>query len=182
MAESDIIIRGLRIHQGRMKCGRMSSQHNRTASAVQTEGTQSWVANYSAAGPNSVKTATVVEAGGEEEATRESETGTAFSEDTEPETKFKYPKRLCKIKWPKANIQDEHLSGVLQHTLRGMAERKIAIMENIIYEECRERFEEYTVEKFSESTEREKYQVAHIRQTSSEEKVEEIPTRRKGRS
>lgn len=60
--------KGLRIHQGKMKCGRTPDQHDRTASAGQTEETQSQVTNHSAAGPSNAERATSVEVGEEMEA------------------------------------------------------------------------------------------------------------------
>ncbi len=143
-------LRGLRIHQGRMKCGRTPNQHNRTASAGQTEGTQSLVANHSAAGPDSAERATSANEGEEKEASLESEMCTVPSQVTQPGIQHKHPERCSKIKWPKVNMQeawcrlDEYLSGVLQYALRGTVERKLTLMGNIIYEECRERFGECT--------------------------------------
>ncbi len=137
-------LRGLRIHQERMKCGKMPKQHNRTALAGQTEGTQSLVANHRL---DSAERATSADEG-EEEASRESEMRTVPSQVTQPGSQRKHLERCIKVKWPKANMQevwcrlDEHLSGVLQHSLRGTVEHKLTLMGNIIYEECRERFGE----------------------------------------
>ncbi len=75
---------------------------------------------------------------------------TVPSQVTEPGIKRKHPERRIKIKWPKVNMQevwcrlDEHRSGVLQHSLQGTVERKLTLMGNIIYEECRERFGQCT--------------------------------------
>ncbi len=124
-------------------------QHNRTASAGQTKGTQSLVANHSAAGPDSAERATSADEG-EEEASRENEMRTVPSQVTQTGSQCKHPERRTKIKWPKASMQevwcrlDEHLSGVLQHSLQGTVEHKLTLMGNIIYEECRERFGECT--------------------------------------
>ncbi len=141
---------GLRIHQRRMKCGRMPNQHNHTALAGQTEGTQSLVANHSAAGPGSAEKATSADEGEEKEASLESEMRTLPSQVTQPGIQRKHPERHIKIKWLKENMQevwcrlDEHLSGMPQHSLRGTVERKLTLMGNLIYEECRERFRECT--------------------------------------
>lgn len=84
------------------------------------------------------------------EATLESEMRTVPSLVTQPGIQRKNPEMRIKIKWPRANMQevwcrlDEDLSGVLQHSLQGTVERKLNMMGNIIYEECRERFGEHT--------------------------------------
>ncbi len=79
-------LRGLQIHQGRMNCGRTPNQHNHTASAGQTEGTQSLVANHSAAGPDSAERATSANEGEEKEASLESEMRTVTSHTTRNST------------------------------------------------------------------------------------------------
>ncbi len=142
-------LRGLRIHQGRMKCGKTPNQHNRTASAGQTEGTQSLVANHSAAGPDSAERATSADEG-EEEASRESEMRTVPSQVTQPGSHASIQKgaprssgqrQVCKRFGAGLMITSVECC---KHSLRGTVERKLTLMGNIIYEECRERFGECT--------------------------------------
>ncbi len=64
---------------------------------------------------------------------------------------LKNPLRRNKIKWPKANEVeewrklDEHLSGLLQKTLRGSVVAKLNLFGEILYEECRNRYGEVTI-------------------------------------
>ena len=147
--------KGLRIHQGRMKCGRTPDQHDRTAPAGQTEETQSQVTNHSAAGPSNAERETSEDAGEELEAAPESDVHAVPPRVTQPEGLRKHPERRKKIKWPKGKNQeewrrlDDHLKGVLEHSLRGTVERKLTLLSNIIYEECRERFGECATKRAS---------------------------------
>uniref|UniRef100_A0A3B1JJ67 Reverse transcriptase domain-containing protein n=1 Tax=Astyanax mexicanus TaxID=7994 RepID=A0A3B1JJ67_ASTMX len=143
-------LRGLHIHQGKMKCGRIANQHDRAAAAGQTAGTGSQVSNHSAAGPSSAEQATSAEVLESREATPESTFQAAPPPlgVAQPASQRKQLGRRNKIKWPKSKSQeewrslDDHLSVVLEHSLRGTVEHKLASLSNIIYEECRERFGE----------------------------------------
>ena len=116
--------KGLRIHQGKMKCGRNPEQHDRTASAGQTEEAQSQVENHSAAGPSNVERAASVDAGEEMEmAAPERDVQAAAPRVAQTESLRKHPERRRKLKWPKAKDQeewqklDDHLKAVLEHSL-----------------------------------------------------------------
>lgn len=141
--------RGLRIHQGKMKCLRQVDQQHRTAQeAGQTTGSRSQECNHSAAGPSGAESPEVVERNPMMEKVP------CDHEDTSPPEAHlikpvtKQPGRREKIKWPKANDRvawqrlDADVSQLLELALRGSIESKLNIMGDIIFEVCRERFGE----------------------------------------
>ncbi len=150
--------RGLRIHQGKKKCQVGGQQQHCSATAGQTRGAQSQVANHSAEGSNVAEGRQVEDTGGSLVDTYSSEGGTGEntlrkSTSTNPSnqepgqrTERKEPWRRQLVKWPKANKVavwqqlDEDLSFILEHSLRGQVETKLNCIGDILYEECRNRF------------------------------------------
>ncbi len=155
--EKTTTLRGLHIHMGKKKCGGGSLLQPCTAPvwAGQTNGIQGRVDNHSANGPN------VAEA--EQEERKEEEERDADepqevnsvaplrTESNQRARNLKNPLRRNKIKWPKANEAeewrklDEHLSGLLQKTLRGSVVAKLNMFGEIPYEECSNRYGEVTI-------------------------------------
>ncbi|KAJ8394721.1 hypothetical protein AAFF_G00043210 [Aldrovandia affinis] len=144
--------RGLRIHQGRARCGGKGQQQPCTAVSSQTRGTQSQVENHSADGP-------IVAEGGqtaeEQGPMVESNPLGAHQGDalisppsTEPNQRVerREPGRRNKIKLPKANEAeawrklDTDSSKVLQQSLHGSMEAKLNLLGEILYQECKDRF------------------------------------------
>lgn len=139
--------RGLRIHQ----------QHC-SATAGQTRGAQSQVANYSAEGSNVAEGRQVEDIGESLVDTYSSEGGTGENTLRKPSslnpsnqepgqrTERKEPGRRQIVKWPKTNEVavwqqlDEDLSFILEQSLRGQVETKLNRIGDIMYEECRSRF------------------------------------------
>ncbi len=150
--------RGLRIHQGKKKCQVRGQQQHCSATAGQTRGAQSQVANHSAEGSNVGEGRQVEDTGGSLVDTYSSEGGTGEntlrkSTSTNPSnqepgqrTERKEPGRRQLVKWPKANKVavwqqlDEDLSFILEQSLRGQVETKLNCIGDILYEECRNRF------------------------------------------
>ncbi len=75
------------------------------------------------------------------------------TESSQRARNLKNPLRRNKIKWPKANEVedwrklDELLSGLLQKALRGSVLDKLNLFGEILYEECRNKYGEVTLEK-----------------------------------
>ena len=146
--------RGLRIHQGRKRCGEVGKQQECTATAGETLGTQSQVANHRAEESNAAE-------GRQEEDTGMALVDTNASESAEDtprtprnpnnqersqRTERKEPGRRQLVKWPKANEVeiwqklDKDLSLTLDHSLRGQVETKLNVIGDILYDECVSRF------------------------------------------
>lgn len=140
--------RGLRIHQGKMKCGRQTDQQPRSVQAGQTTGTQSREHNQRAAGPNGAEMSEAVKGNPlrDQPPSKNEDTSPPQVPPTKPTAK--QPGRREKIKWPKACDRvawqklDADLSQLLELALRGSVKNKINIFGEIIFEECRERFGE----------------------------------------
>ncbi|XP_063049927.1 NACHT, LRR and PYD domains-containing protein 3-like [Engraulis encrasicolus] len=144
--------RGVRIHQGRAKCGQKGQQQPCTATAGETRGTKSQDKNHSANGPNI--------AGGmrvsEEEVplvenvpSREHEDPVlTTSHRTEPNAESRKPARRNKIKWPKSSeaeawrALDADLIKTLEGSLHGGVETKLNLIGDFIYQTCKDRFGE----------------------------------------
>lgn len=99
--------RGLRIHQGKQKCGQKGQQQPCTALAGETSGTESQVENHRADGPNVAEGKDVTEEEGplvEGEPPREYQDPVATkSQRTETKAETKKPTIRGKLKWPKAS-------------------------------------------------------------------------------
>ncbi len=107
--------RGLRIHQGKKKCQVGGQQQHCSATAGQTRGAQSQVANHSAEGSNVAEGRQVEDTGGSLVDAYSSECGTGEntlrkSTSTNPSnqepgqrTERKEPGQRQLVKWPKAN-------------------------------------------------------------------------------
>ncbi|KAG1932793.1 hypothetical protein F2P79_020826 [Pimephales promelas] len=143
--------RGLRIHQGKAKCGQKGQQQPCTASAGETRRTKSQGKNHRAEGPNVAKGMRVTEEGPlvEAEPLREHEGPVPNMPDrTEPNEETKEPARRSKLKWPKSNEAvawrklDFDLIKTLEGSLRGGAEAKLNTIGDIIYQTCKDRFGE----------------------------------------
>lgn len=154
--------RGLRIHQGRKKCEGGGQQQLCTATAGQTRGAQSQVANHSAEVSMVAEGRQVEDTEGPMVNTFSVEGGTGENTPRTPKDRIlstnpsnqqpgqraerKDPGRKQPIKWPKANEVavwqqlDKDLSIILEHALRGKVETKLNCIGDILYEECRGRF------------------------------------------
>lgn len=144
--------RGLRIHQGKVKCGQRGQQRPCTAAAGETRGTRSQVGNHSANGPNVADSID----GTEEESPsvealppREHQHPIpTTSHRTEPQAEAKKAARRNKLKWPKANeaeawrTLDTDLIKILEERLHGGVEAKLNLFGDIIYQTCKDRFGE----------------------------------------
>lgn len=144
--------RGLRIHQGKTKCGQNGYQQPCTAEAGETRGTRRQVANHSANGPN-VAVRIEGKEGCDPLLEKEPPTGyqdpvLATSQRTELQAVTKTPTRRSKLKWPKANeaeawqTLDTELSKTLEEKLHGCAKEKLNLFGDILYQSCQERFGE----------------------------------------
>ena len=148
--------RGLRVHQGRKKCVERGHQQHCTATAGQTRGTQSPVANHSAEGSTVAEDRPVEETGGPlvdinapgsgaDEDTHETQSNPNSQEQSQRRER-KEPGRRQLVKWPKAKEVavwqklDEDLSRILEHSLHGQVEAKLNRIGDILYEECIGRF------------------------------------------
>ena len=146
--------RGLRIHQGKARCGGKGHKQPCAAASGQTRGTESRVENHSADGPNVAEGREVEEEEGplvEDEPPCEHQAEKPTSPlRTEPSRKAegKEPARRSKIKWPKANMVEEwhkldvDLVRILEGSLRGGAESKLNQFGDILYQESKGRFGE----------------------------------------
>ncbi|KAK0156469.1 hypothetical protein N1851_000237 [Merluccius polli] len=144
--------RGLRIHQGKSKCGQKGQQRPCTATAGETRGTKSQGKNHRAEGPNVAEGTRVTEEEGplvEAEPPREHEYPVlTTSHRTEPNAETKKPARRSKLKWPKSNeaepwrTLDTDLIKTLEGALRGGAQSKLNLIGDIIYQTCKDRFGE----------------------------------------
>ena len=150
--EKETTYRGLRIHQGKAKCGQRGQQQPCTAAAGETRETRSQVENHSANGPNVAESTDVTE---EESPSVEADPPREHqhpipttSHRTEPKAETKKPARRNKLKWPKANeaeawrTLDTDLIKVLQERLHGGVEAKLNLFGDIIYQTCKDRFGE----------------------------------------
>lgn len=98
---------GLRIHQGKRKCGQKDQQQPCTAVAGETRGTESQVENHRADGPNVAEGKDGTEEEGplvEGEPLSEYQDPVATnSHRTEPKAEKQRPTRRDKLKWPKSS-------------------------------------------------------------------------------
>ncbi|KAG1929052.1 hypothetical protein F2P79_023149 [Pimephales promelas] len=155
--EKETTFRGLRIHQGKKKCQAGGQQQHCSATAGQTRGTQSQVANHSAEGSNVAEGRQVEDTGEPLVDTYSSEGGAQNilrkpsllnPSNQEPglRPERSEPGRRQLVKWPKANEVavwqqlDEDLCLILEQSLRGQVETKLNRFGVILYEECRSRF------------------------------------------
>lgn len=146
--------RGVRIHQGKRKCGQKGQQQPCTALAGETRRTESQVKNHRADGPNFAKGKDVTEEEGplvEGEPPREYQDPVATkSHRTEQKAEAKEPTRRGKLKWPKASeteawrTLDTDLFKRLEGSLRGGVESKLNQIGDILYQACKNRFGEVT--------------------------------------
>ncbi|XP_038130124.1 uncharacterized protein LOC119776004 [Cyprinodon tularosa] len=144
--------RGVRIHQGKAKCGQNGQQQPCTATAGETRGTKSQGKNHRANGPNVAEGRRMTGEEGplvENESPREHEDQVLTTPDrTEPIAETKKPARKNKIKWPKSSeaeawrALDTYLIKTLQESLQGGAEAKLNRIGDIIYQTCKDRFGE----------------------------------------
>ncbi|RXN25308.1 olfactory receptor 6N2-like protein [Labeo rohita] len=142
-------IRGLRIHQGKIKCGGNIPQQTCTATADKTRGTESQGEDHSATGP--------IDAGGSQAKEKEGpveeedlqcghrEDSSSCPEMIEPRnTEEQAPTRRSRIQWPKTSEvsvwQKLDLSEVLQRSLQGSVESKLNMFGDILYQKCKDRF------------------------------------------
>lgn len=144
--------RGIRIHQGKARCGQKGQQQPCTATADKTRGTKGQGENHSANGPNVADGVRVTEEEGplvENEPQREHEDPVLTTPGrAEPRTETKKAARRSKIKWPKSSeveawrALDTHLIKILEESLHGGAEAKLNQIGDIIYQTCKDRFGE----------------------------------------
>lgn len=144
--------RGLRIHQGKSKCGQKGQQQPCTAPAGETRGTKSRVENHRADGPNAAEGTKGTEEEGplaEAEPPREHQDPVpTISHRIEPRAETKKPARKNNIKWPKSNeaeawhTLDADLTKTLEGSLHGGIEAKLNLFGDIIYQTCKDRFGE----------------------------------------
>lgn len=99
--------RGLHIYQGRMKCGRLTNQCTCTASAGQTSGTKSPVANHRAAGPNSAGRSTAEHSTLQTDAVPQGDVITSPPAEVQLARQNKTLERHSKIRWPRSKDQEE---------------------------------------------------------------------------
>ncbi|RXN34466.1 olfactory receptor 6N2-like protein [Labeo rohita] len=155
--------RGLRIHQGKGKCGQKGQQQPCTVVAGETRKTKSQGKKHRAEGPNVAEGIRVTEEGPlvEAEPPREHEGPIPTTSDrTEPNTETKEPARRSKLKWPKSNEAeawrdlDLDLIKTLEGSLRGGAETKLNLIGDIIYQTCKNRFGEVVPKQMTASREK----------------------------
>lgn len=145
-----IAFRGLRIHQGKAKCGQRSQQQPCTASAGETRGTRSQVENHSANGPyiagsidGTEEESPLVEADPLQEHQHPIPT---ISHRTEPKAEAKKPARTNKLKWTEQNEAeawcnlDTDLIKILKERLHGGVKAKLNLFWDIIYQTCKDKF------------------------------------------
>lgn len=103
-----------------------------------TAGTRSQVSKHRAVGPNSAERTTSSDGEERVEATMEGMLHAVAQRVEQPVSQRKHPVRCNKIKWLKGKTREEwcclceHLSKVLEHSLRGPMERKLTLMTNIL--------------------------------------------------
>ncbi|XP_078665283.1 uncharacterized protein LOC144907786 [Branchiostoma floridae x Branchiostoma belcheri] len=152
--------RGLRIHQGRTNC-QGKRQHDRTASAGQTEEDMGQVYTHRTQGLTSeaqshasvstpsvaehlVREQPVAEPTVESVTLQEEIAGAAPHRQEEPA-----PERRERIKWPKANSReeweklDDDLCQILDQGLKGDVEMKLNRFGDLVYSYCSERYGTY---------------------------------------
>ncbi|KAL6489820.1 hypothetical protein MHYP_G00001650 [Metynnis hypsauchen] len=144
--------RGVRIHQGKVKCGQNGQQQPCTATAGETRGTKRQGKNHRANGPNVAGGMRTTEEEGPlvaNEPVREHEDPVLTTSDrTEPNAETKKPARRSKIKWPKSSepeawrALDADLIKTLEELLHGGVEAKLNLIGDIIYQTCKDRFGE----------------------------------------
>ncbi|KAF4105120.1 hypothetical protein G5714_014451 [Onychostoma macrolepis] len=141
--------RGLRIHQGKRKCGQKGQQQPCTAVAGETRGTESQFENHRVDGPNVAEGKDGTEEEGplvEGEPPRGYQDPAAIkSHRAETKAETKKPSRRSKLKWPKSSeteawrTLDIDLTKTLEGALRGGAEYKLNQFGDILYQACKNR-------------------------------------------
>ncbi|KAL6466887.1 hypothetical protein MHYP_G00246910 [Metynnis hypsauchen] len=150
--------RGLRIHQGKAKCGGTSQMQSCTALADQTSRRQSQVEHHSATVSNIAYGQTEEEHLSQQQEQLQHLVPTPHNEyqeetpssETPSQTRKERPIRQPKVRWPKASDKeawrsfDQDLHIILGKSLQGSVTTKLNLFGNIIYEEGKERFGERT--------------------------------------
>lgn len=149
--------RGLRIHQGRMKCGGNLQQQPCAAASDQTRGTKGQVENHSANGPIVPGGSQPVEEGPVEEidppCAHQRDAPTCPEKPEPRNTEEPAPARRNKIKWPKTSEAvawrklDSDLSEILERSVQGSLESRLNLLGDILYQECKDRFGVITIKK-----------------------------------
>lgn len=155
--------RGLRVHQGKAKCGVRNQLQACTASACETRRTQCLVENHSAAEttiansereePHQLPQKEVYQQQQEHSPQHELHFEPTSSEPTRETTPREKPTRQAKVRWPKASNKeewrsfDQSLHLILQNSLAGSTTTKLNLFGNIVYGEGKERFGEMSQKK-----------------------------------